>query len=75
MTKSRFAGFAAGLLLTLAIPTAAVANADPVSCGPDLGSCATKCQQTVGNPKIRLMDCTNSDSGWYCDACSYNSSQ
>lgn len=67
----RIAVAAAGVLFSLTIP--ALASADPVSCGSDLNGCATQCEQTVGNPMIRLQDCVRTDAGWTCDACEYNS--
>ncbi|MGW4245313.1 hypothetical protein [Nocardia sp. NPDC004722] len=71
MRAVRFAVLAGGLLLGLAVPS--IASADPVSCGNDLNGCATTCRETIGNPNIRLTDCTMTDSGWTCDACMYNS--
>ncbi|MEC3913153.1 hypothetical protein [Nocardia sp. CDC160] len=74
MRAVRIAVLAAGLLIGLAVP--AVASADdngPVSCGPDLNSCATACRDQVGNPNVRLNDCVMTDGGWSCSACEYNS--
>ncbi|WP_405489456.1 hypothetical protein [Nocardia sp. NBC_00511] len=76
MRAIRTAVLAAGLLAGLAVPVLAmpaVASADPISCDSDLNACATACQQTIGNPKIRLNDCVMTDAGWTCDACLYDS--
>ncbi|MCU1645838.1 MAG: hypothetical protein JWN03_6113 [Nocardia sp.] len=73
MRAVRIAVLTGGLLAGLVLVVPGVASADPVSCGPDLNSCAINCQQTIGNSHIRLQDCVATDDGWACDACLSNS--
>ncbi|MET9488782.1 hypothetical protein [Nocardia sp. NPDC006630] len=75
MRAVRVAVLTGGLLAGLFLVVPGVASADPVSCGPDLNSCATTCRETIGNQNIRLSDCVMTDAGWTCDACLYNSEQ